>query len=102
MYGAPVGTITITSSTQIVPTNYAGRVFNINYLAGGTSTTIKVLNNGSAGTLYLQDQSTSSLPGKVDYGVNGHFFQNGIYILLDAQTTRATIAYRQEEGNNLG
>lgn len=99
MYGSPVGTRTITASTQLVPITHHARVFNINYLAAGTSTTIKLFNNGPSGTLTLQDQSTTSLPGKVDYGVNGHLFTNGVYVLLDAQTSRVTVSYRQEEKN---
>ncbi len=99
MYGAPVGTKVITSSQQVVPTNFHARLFNMNILAAGTSTTVQALSNGATGTLILQEQSTSSNPKTVDYGVNGHEFPKGIYILFDAQTTQVTLSYRQEESN---
>ena len=99
MYGAPVGTRNITTSTQIVPVGYHARIFNINFVAAGTSTTVKILNNGSAGTVFLQEQSVSSNPKTVDYGPQGHEFPNGLYVLLDAQISYATVSYRQEEKN---
>lgn len=99
MYGSPVGNTTITSTTQVVPTTYHGRVFGINFLAAGTGTTIKIRNNGATGTILLQEQSTASAPLSKDYGVNGYEFSNGIYVEFDAQTSRATISYRQEESN---
>lgn len=100
MYGAPVGTIRLTTSSQIIPTTYKGRIFNVHLIASGTSTTVKFLDNGSGGTLKLQEQSTSSNPKTVDYGVNGYLFDNGIYVLVDAQTSQVTIQYRQEEYNS--
>lgn len=97
MYGSPTGTTTITTSTQVVPTTYHARVFNINFMSAGTSSTIKIFDNGSAGTLRIQEQNITSNPKTVDYGPQGQEFANGIYVQLDASVVYATIAYRQEE-----
>lgn len=99
MFGAPVGNTTITTSTQVVPRNYHARLFNINFQASGTSTTVKFLSGGTTGTLVVQEQNSSSNPKTVDFGINGYEFPNGIYVLLDAQTLQVTLQYRQEESN---
>ena len=99
MYGSPVGTTNITSSTQVIPQGYKGRVFNINFMAAGTSTTVKLLTGGSGGTVLLQEQSTGSNPKTVDYGIQGQLFDDGVFVLVDAQVTRVTLALRQEEKN---
>ena len=100
MYGAPVGTASVTSSTQLLSTDYKGRVFNINFMCGGTGSTMKLLTNGASGTVLIWEQTTSGLPKTQDFGPNGVLFDNGIYVQFDDKTTRATIVYRQEEKNN--
>ena len=99
MYGSPVGTTRVTSSQELVPTQYHARVFNINFMSAGTSSTIKLLTNGVAGTVLIQEQNTGSNPKTVDFGVNGVEFPNGVWVTLDAQTSYATISYRREESN---
>ena len=100
MYGSPVGTANVTSSQQLLSTDYKGRVFSINFMASGTSSTIKLLTNGVSGTVLIHEQSTESLPKTVDFGINGYLFDNGIYVQFDAQSSRVTVSYRQEEKNN--
>lgn len=101
MYGAPVGTIKVTASSQIIPKDYKARLFNVNFMTSGTSTTVQFYSGGTApGTLVIQEQNSSGTPKTVDYGVNGYLFDNGIYIQLDAQASYATVQVRQEEKNN--
>ena len=98
MYGSPVGNITITQSTQIVPVGYHARLFGINFLTSGTGSTVNFYDNGPTGTLVVSEKGTDP-PFTENYGINGIEFTNGIYVAFDAKTLRATVVYRQEEKN---
>lgn len=101
MFGAPVGTINITTSSQIIDKSFKGRLFNVNFMSSGTSSTVKFFSNGTApGTLMIQEQNTTSNPRTVDYGLNGYLFDNGIYVQMDGSVAYVTVQYRQEEKNN--
>lgn len=116
MYGAPVGTRTLTGSDYIIPATHQGRVFNMHILAAAT-TTVALRETGPSGTLRIQEivgpnvLTSNGAVGVVanpnrDYGINGYVFVNGIYLTLTSGTsladgnTAVTISYRQEEKVN--
>lgn len=97
MYGTPVGSQVFTAGTTLVPVGYEGRIFNVNILTGGTGGTglVTFYTGGSGVTAWLDSLGTVT-NRNTDYGVNGVFFPNGIYMTPDSGVTRVLVSYRKE------
>lgn len=110
MYGAPVGTVSITASGYILSTTItdAGsttvntpqgtRIFNIHLISGGTASVLNIA-NGQGGTNWLKLTCPVVSTGNTfDFGINGVFFPLGAYATVDGNIVTAQIQCRQDQG----
>lgn len=104
MYGAPVGTVYITSSgyltsttnsTTGVTTNQPTRVFHISLVSGTTASNIQIL-NGAGGNVYINENGTAVKGAEFDFGINGKAFPLGAYVQTDANIISAAIDCRAD------
>lgn len=102
MYGSPVGSILVTSDSQVISVDIVKgesvRVFNVHILSGGGGGAVVSLRNGTtvAGTIYITETGTASTGKTFDYGVQGHLFPGGCFVDVDANTTSVLISCRKE------
>lgn len=107
MYGAPVGTVSISATGYILSsttTDAAGtavnnpigtRIFNIHLISSGTPSVLNIA-NGNGGTNYLKLTGTASTGVTFDLGVNGICFPNGAYATVDGNIVTAQINCRSD------
>lgn len=105
MYGAPVGTIQLTSgggylisstnTTTNVVTNPATRVFHLSLVSGTTGSTIQIL-NGANGNVVINESGTASKGAEFDYGFHGKTFPLGAYVVTDANFIGGSIDIRAD------
>lgn len=105
MYGAPVGTINVTSTGQLLTYNnntdgnigvdYKCRIFNIHLISSSTASVLTI-SNGISGSVFIKVTGTISTGVTFDFGINGVVFSSGAYITVDANIVSATIACRAD------
>jgi hypothetical protein len=109
MYGAPVGTVSVSASGYIISstttdangdtvlTPKGTRIFHIHLISGGTATVLNIA-NGAGGTNYIQAKAAVVSAGNnFDFGVHGMYFPNGAYATVDGNIVTAQVTCRAEQ-----
>lgn len=102
MYGAPVGSVLITADNQVITVDRQNgqgiRIFNVHILSGGGGGAIVSFKNGTTvgDTIWITETGTTSTGKTIDYGIQGHFFPNGCFVDIDANTTSVLVSCRKE------
>jgi hypothetical protein len=109
MYGAPVGTVSITTSQYLISTTVTDassstvtiptgtRIFNIHLISGATASVLNIA-NGQGGTNYLKLTCPVVSTGNTfDFGINGIFFPLGAYATVDGNIVTAQIQCRADQ-----
>ena len=93
------GTQFVSNQTDIAVgvSGKATRVFFVEQTSGGTAAVV-ILHNGTStsGSAYSTINGTINLQATRYYGEEGMFFPAGCFLNVDANTTSATVTYRQE------
>ena len=105
MYGAPVGTLKITSSagylisstntTTGVTTNPSTRIFHISLVSGTTASNIQI-SNGLGGDIYINETGTAVKGAEFDFGFHGKTFPLGAYVIPDANFISGSVDIRAD------
>ena len=106
MYGAPVGTLQLTSTggylitntnvTTGVVTNEPVRIFHLSLTSGTSASTIQIL-NGVGGNVVINESGTAVKGAEFDYGFHGHTYPNGAYVVTDANFISGSVAIRGDQ-----
>lgn len=94
MAGRAHGSAYLTTSGQVGRAGKPKMIYTMTIISGGTASVAKLLNNGSSGTLYIQETGTIS-QGKTFNYQEGFFFPNDCYYTEDGNQTSVLISYEE-------
>lgn len=106
MLGETVGTIlvsgtssqyliTSTNTTTGVSENHQTRIFHISLSSGTTASTLQIT-NGQGGAVELVVRGTNNGSSEFDYGIWGHSFSKGAFLVPDVNYNQLAIICKMD------
>lgn len=108
MYGAPVGTVNITTSGYLTTTTITDassttvsiptgtRIFHIHLISSSTASVLTI-QNGQGGTTFVNETGVISKGADFDFGFHGISFPLGAYVTVDGNIVTAAITCRADQ-----